>query len=123
MFSMGEFKKKVATDFNSAAFALLERVVNAMGEKGVDPYSVMGVHVPAAHENWFDYEPSTKYIDVSMVSRHNGTAENVSVKISLYEKTGKHSAKRIFEVKVPKNASDNVINKRIDAVMEAMQTA
>ena len=123
MIDMIKFKEKVFTDYESPAFALLERVVDEMGKRGADPYYIMGIHVSTAYESWFDICPQEKYLSVNTVSRHNGTAANVTVEIAANIKTGRSSARRICVVKVPKDASDKVINKRIDKILEAMQTA
>ncbi len=124
MFNVDEFKKKVVTDYDSPAFALMVRVIDEMGKRGFEPYYVMGIHIPTAcdqvHENWFDIEAGKKYIGINTVYRHNGTGANVSVEIDVSEKVGKFSAKRICVVKVPKDASDKVIGRRIDKVLEAL---
>lgn len=122
MINMNEFKKKLITDYDSPAFVMMERVINEMGKREIDPYYIMGVHVPAAHEghnkDWNDIKVSENYICVDCVYRHNGTGANVTVKISVCKKTSESTATRICVVKVPKDASDKVINKRIDKVVE-----
>ena len=124
MINMSELKKKVFTDYDSPAFILMERVINEMGKREIEPYYIMGIHIPTACENdnktWFDIEIGKKYIGINTVSRHNGTAANVTVEIAVSEKTSKLSAKRLCIVKVPKDASDKVINKRIDKILEIL---
>lgn len=61
-----------------------------------------------------------KYLACDTVCRHNGTSENVSVDIEVHQKTTDHDSRRLFKVRVPKDASDNVINKRIAAAVEEM---
>lgn len=123
MYNMTELKKKVITDYDSPAFILLERVIKEMEKRGIEPHYVMGLHVPAAYERPIDINSIPKHISITTVSRHNGTEANVSVEIAVSEMTGRSTAKRTCVVKVPKDASEKVINRRIDKILEALQTA
>lgn len=78
---------------------------------------------------WSEYTPAVgeKYIVLEQTYRSNGTEENVTATISVHVIDSVSSvtsrcfcAKRIAKVKVPKDASDKVISKRVAAAIEAM---
>lgn len=109
-----EYKAKVITDYTSKAWALLERIVKNLGERGIEPYMIN--YMSMTEKSKF-FTTGDRVISVNTVYRSNGTERDVTAKIGVYEITGRHSLKRIIEEKVPKDASDNVINRRIDKVL------
>lgn len=108
------------TDNNSKAFQLLDRVFNALLQEGIAPLTVNcngNAEEMAILYNNVGY----KYISICTVYRNNGTSENVSCKIELSEVISKGgSARRFAEIKVPKDASDKVIKKRIEKAKELL---
>lgn len=118
MFNLTEYKARVKTDYSHPAWDLLERVLEELQKRGVDPYYINSVHVPQAYDKEQSLgEVGQTYIGLETVYRNNGTEQNVSVKIHRNVVTGKTSARRTISVKVPKNASVKVINNRIDKVL------
>ena len=105
---IAQFKEKATTDFNSEGWKLLERVVKALDERGLEPDVIEGLSINLKEG---------KVIFVETVYRHNGTNENVNVKLAVAEHEG-HRIKHLIEVKVPKDASDKVINNRIDKITQ-----
>lgn len=97
------------------SFELLVRVCKAIEEKDVPIGFINGTGCKG--DTW---SVGDRYIGINEVYRSNGTEEDVTVKISVMECDSERSAKRIGFVKVPKNASDKVIQKRISQVLELM---
>ena len=97
---------------------LLDRVVEGFRSKGVEPW-----WINYKHETWNDVVPN-KTIHVHETDRQNYRydLENVTVTIEVteweHEFGGCASGKQIFKTKVPKNASDKVINNRINKALE-----
>lgn len=100
------------------ASKLLDRVVEGFRTKGVEPWWINYKHEPDT-----DIVPN-KTIHVHETDRMNYRydLENVTVTIEVTEwereNYGGASGKRLFKIKVPKNASDKVINNRIDKALE-----
>ena len=105
---------KIITDTTSKAWELLVRVEKALMEKGIEPYAINYMSMGKKKE------VGEKYISIRTVYRSNGTEEDVSVKIEVYEKINKYSSKRIESIKVPKDASDKVINNRIEKAIKSL---
>ena len=121
MFNMEIYKQRVITDYDSPAWALLERVIKALENESVDAYYVQHTHVPQAYDKETDIDTiGSKYLHVCTLHRHNATEANVSVRIDVVEKTGVWDYTRLARIKVPKDASDNVIKKRVTAALAAM---
>lgn len=102
-------KEKVITDYESPAWKLVERIVNEMNKRGIEPDGIIrwdGGQKPIG----------TRLIGVEPVYRRNGTSEDVSVKIVIYEEV-KLGMMQIAKIKVPGGASDKVINNRIDKAL------
>lgn len=101
---------------------LMERVLNRMAERNLFPYYVNGSH----HGIERFTENDGKIIQVAETFRMNGVGsglENVTVTIKVYR--AEMSAiygnvpcalYPVLKVKVPKDASDKVIDRRIDQV-------
>ena len=118
--TMSRVRERVITDWDSPACELLERVVDRMEERGVNPDYILGLRIANPGCDWFSIEEKTIYTTVDVIDRHNGTRANVSVMIHACVKTGRFTAKRICGVKVPKDASDRVIDRRIDQVLASI---
>ncbi len=99
---------------------LKSRVVKALEIKGFEindsEYSAYTAHEKKAGEKW---------MTIHETCRGNGTEENVTVTIEVntYHEAynfeiGFGMISTIAKVKVPKNASDKVINNRIDKCIE-----
>ena len=95
----------------SKASELMERVLSRMEERNVqDSNEPEGFDHPV-----FDaMNIGDKYIRVYETGRHNGTEENVTVTIQCLIKISEYSSRLIQKIRVPKNASDKVIDKRLD---------
>ena len=94
---------------------LMDRVIEAFRNKGYEPFWINSVRSDKVSGT----VPS-KTIDVLETFRMNHTElDNVTVTIDVTEWEG-HSGRRIFKTKVPKNASDKVINNRVDKVIEVL---
>lgn len=96
---------------------LLDRVVEALRESGIEPYFIDGFH-----KGWIAGEyPDGIQLDVKQTFRmNNRDLENVTVTIDVVNWNGR-SGHRIARIKVPKNASDKVINNRVEKVLNLMQ--
>lgn len=110
-----EYKKGIISDWDSAAWKLLERVVATLNERGIEP----DVINCKSDENMKD----GKILVVETVYHHNGADDNASVDLKVvgYEKTpwgGRFQG--IAKERVPKNASDRVINNRIEKIIAHM---
>lgn len=102
---------------NSKAVELLKRVVESAEARSLSFVFISGLGNTKEYEQ---IEIGEKYLACDTVYRHNGTNENVSVDIQVYQKTSNNGSKRLLKVRVPKDASDNVINKRITAAVEEL---
>jgi len=101
---------------------LMERVLNRMAERNLFPYYVNGSH----HGIERYTENDGKIIQVAETFRMNGVGsglENVTVTITVYraERSAIYgnvpcALYPVLKVKVPKDASDKVIDRRIDQV-------
>ena len=101
---------------------LMERVLNRMAERNLFPYYVNGSH----HGIERFTENDDKIIQVEETFRMNGVAsglENVTVTIKVYRAEWSTiygnvpgALYPVLKVKVPKDASDKVIDRRIDQV-------
>ena len=102
-------KEKLRTDYESPAWKLVERIVDEMNKRGIEPDGIA-----------YSYDSrkplGTRLIGVEPVYRHNGTSENVSAKIVIQEEV-KYGIMQIAQIKVPGGASDKVINNRIDKAL------
>lgn len=101
----------------SKASELLTRVISIANSRNIFPYYVGGVYKKG--------DPYTEIngnrVNVEEIHKHNGTAENASVRIIITAPYGKFGTRIILEkIKVPSGASDNVINKRLDKAVEIM---
>ena len=107
--TVAEFKERFISDYESGSWKLVERIAAEMAKRGIEPNGI---------EVYWDSTESdpigTRYIVLYMVHRHNGTEVNVSADIAIYEKINKIAKQRIAKFRVPKDASDRVINNRID---------
>lgn len=97
------------------ASELKEKVLNRLEERGLN--------VGCIDFRFVEGFTGGNHIAVKEVWRHNGTDENVSVDIKYFVTLGKisdysESFKLVGSVRVPKNASDKVIDNRIDKFME-----
>lgn len=114
--TIAEYKEHVISDYESPAWELLERVVEKLGERGIEPDAINGWHVQ-------DFGKG-KVMDIETVYHHNGASDNVTVRMTVaeFEPTGRGGwFKGLIDVRVPKNASDRVINNRIDKIIEVLR--
>lgn len=108
-----DYKERAISDYESPAWKLLEGVAGRMNEKGIFIDSINGMgKVKDQHDG--------KQVSVSTVYRHNGTDENVSVKILVYEWDSEHNYHKYADIRIKAGASDKVIDRRIDKVVEAL---
>lgn len=103
------------------AYDLIERTMKNFEERG---YVVKEL---SKANDWFtigDYykKKGERHISVSVTYRHNGTAENVTVTMYIIETLNEYCGKYIAKIKIPKNASDRVLNNRIDRALSIMKT-
>lgn len=111
-----EYKGFAISDFESPAWKLLERVVEKLGERGIEPDSINGCHIK-------DFEKG-KVMNIGTVYHRNGASDNVTVRMSVAEFEPTQYGGRfkgLIDVRVPKNASDRVVNNRIDKIVEALR--
>lgn len=99
---------------------LKDRVIKALEDKGFE-VNVNKFSADTTHEK----KAGAKWIWIHETGRSNGTEENVTVtmEVQTYHEaynfeTGFGMIRTIAKVKVPKNASDKVINNRIEKCME-----
>lgn len=113
--TIAEYKEGIISDFESPAWKLLERVVEKLGERGIEPDIINGCHIQLE---------KGKVLFIDTVYHRNGANDNVTVKMSVAEfepsEYGGHF-KGLIDVRVPKNASDRVINNRIDKIIEVLR--
>lgn len=116
--TLERFKSKCITAYNSKGWKLLERVYAELMNRGIEPVGI------ETFGDWRDQENGERFITIQTVNRHNGTEENVTAQIDVMEMTsgkkgdGCRCMKRVFSIKVPKEASDKVIKNRIDKALE-----
>ena len=104
-----EFKKHAISDFGTPAWTLLEKFVERMNENGIFIDKINGVGLAKDQHDG-------KQVSIETVYRHNGTYENQSIKIRVDErKDGKYI--KYFDKKIASGASDKVIDKRINEVL------
>ena len=101
----------------SKASELLTRVISIANSRNIFPYYIGGIYKKG--------DPYTEIngnrINVEEIHKHNGTAENATVRIIITAPYGKFGTRIIVEkIKVTSGASDNVINKRLDKAVEIM---
>lgn len=95
---------------------LLDRVLKCFKERNIEPYWIEHYH---ENSNWKTIPEFT--LDVYQTYRINHhTLDNVTVTIEV-AKWNQYSGHRIAKIKVPKDASDKVINNRIDKAIECMK--
>lgn len=64
-----------------------------------------------------------RHINVYITYRNNGTFENVTVILEVIETLNEYGCGKIIaKIKIPKNASDRVLNNRIDRAISIMKT-
>lgn len=105
--------RKFKVNEGSEAFRLMCRCVDELVRRGHAPLAIN-----YASMGFDEVEIGDHYISVEEVHRHNGTEQNVTVRLCVFEKDGKHTARRVFMVKVPKGASDKVLANRVTQVIE-----
>ncbi len=113
--TIAEYKKGIISDYNNEAWKLLERIVEALNNRGVEPDMINC----KADEDMKD----GKILVVEAVYHHNGADDNTSVdlKVINYKKTiGGGRFQGIAKERVPKKASDRVINNRIEKILSYM---
>lgn len=103
------------------ASELVIRVNAEMNAQGIKTNNYYGKYW-TEHEN----KLGARLAIIEEVYRSNATSEDVTAKIEVYEANGLNlsgninSLKGIAKIKVPKNASDKVIAKRVAAAIEAL---
>ena len=99
----------------SKASKLMTRVLSRMEERKLYAYYKNRVHDKT--ETVPEYHNAERELDVMETYRSNGTSENVSVTIWGSVPYGNFGCyKIVLKIKVPKDASDRVIDKRLDEV-------
>ena len=95
---------------------LMERTVECLKAHGYEPWWIN-------HSHHGGGEHTEKTIDVEETFRMNHrNMDNVTVTISI-TKWGEKFGKRVFSIKVPKDASDRVIENRVQKVIKAYEEA
>lgn len=110
--TIAEYKNRVKSDYESPAWILLEKIANCMTEKGIFIDSINGTGlVKDQHDG--------KQVSIEIVYRHNGTSKDVSARIKVYEFNKGYI--EYYKTKVQEGASEKVICKRVDKVVEALK--
>lgn len=104
-----------------SAINLIKRTVENFADRG---YTVKSL---SKSNNWFAVGEHNKrgdrHINFFITYRNNGTYENVTVTLEVIEALNDIGCgKRIAKIKIPKNASDRVLNNRIDRAIAIMKT-
>lgn len=110
-----EYKENVKDNFKSSAWDLLEKTVIELEKRGIEPDTINGF---GKREEWKEKGIGDKKLSIETVYRSNGTEEDVTVKLLVFEKITEYTMRRVAFAKVPKNASERVINRRIDTILE-----
>lgn len=100
------------------AYELIERVKSDFESRGFS-FERFGNNFGTPHM----YESGARFIYLEPTCRHNGTVENVTATISVFEMDKiwgrcSGSLNTLLKVKVPKNASDKVIANRVSKAIE-----
>ena len=99
----------------SKASKLMERVLDRMEERKLYAFFKNNVH--DKNEEIPEYYNPERRLSVNETYRSNGTSEDVTVTILGCVPCSKWGTMQIaFKIKVPKDASDRVIDKRLDEV-------
>ena len=101
----------------SKASELMEKVLSRMEERKLYPYYKNGIH--NKKEEIPEWHNPERLLCVGETYRRNGTEENVTVTIEGNVPIPGSEwglMMRDFKIRVPKNASDKVIDKRLDEV-------
>lgn len=95
---------------------LLNRVVDSFRAKGIEPYFICY----RINEAYKGEEMPEITVDIRETMRQNHSElENVTVTIQIVRWTKGYSfGKRIAKIKVPKDASEKVINSRVEKAIE-----
>lgn len=101
-----ELVKRIVTEFKARGYEIIELTA-------IDAYTRERVV-------WaYEIERDSKTIRIEETYRHNGTSENVTARIKVFDKTDRlHGYKTLYETKIPYEASKRVINNRIDKALE-----
>lgn len=105
---------------------LVERVVKQFAENGIE-FRYSHGWPGYTTESGRGFETGQRFYIVKEVYRRNGTAENVSACIAVYE-VGECVSETccallpVLKCKVPKDASDKVIANRVKKAIEAFET-
>lgn len=97
---------------------LVERVAEAIRKNGIEPYFIDG-----HHKDWkIGDHPPKRTMDVAQTFRYNHSdLENITATITVSEWTvsryGSCTGKQLLKIKVPANASDKVIQNRINKAL------
>ena len=106
----------------SKASILMDRVLSEMESRKLYAYYRTRVHNKL--EEIPDYHNPQKVISVMETwNRNNGTEENDTVTIEVDVPISKYANRRVLRIRVPKNASDRVISKRIDELEKFVKEA
>lgn len=97
----------------SKATELVNRVIDRMGERKIPVTNNGNMY---ERSDFDDLSIGEKFVRVYETGRHNGTEENVTVTIYCLIKITEHSMRRVKQIKVPKDASEKVIDKRLNEV-------
>lgn len=102
----------------SKANELMARVIDRMTARGLNPCFV---NYMRKKDRPFT-EINGKRVNIAETRRRNGTEEDVTVtlEVDIQLESEFGTRKRIFKIKVPKDASERVIDKRLDKVEEIL---
>lgn len=94
------------------ATTLLERAIQRFEEIGYNPREASStVYTIDTH----NHVKGTRWLYIHTTDHHNGADEDVTITIEVYEVINDCSiSKRVEKIKVPKQASDKVLNNRIE---------
>ena len=120
-----QYLSSLHTDVTDPSFILMERCIKALEARGYDVHTINGLHTG---EETNAHDIGEKVIGVSQVYHRNGAKENVSVDIFVQEivwdkyqkEKGLSWRGSVFKVRVHRDASDKVLNNRIDKVIANM---
>lgn len=110
----------------SKATELIERAKKRFEELGykVNNNSLDGrfCNINSEYSLGMEHTKGWKSIYMYTTYRNNGEIEDVTVTIEILETLNKYGCSKVIEkFKIPKNASENVLNKRVQRAIEAIK--
>lgn len=104
---------------------LMERVLNCFDRNGIQIKNEAR-WITETYRSDFKVKDGEYCVNVSETYRSNATPENTTITIDIYRIEGIisddcYSLISVFRTKVPKNASDRVIESRVKTVIETLE--